>query len=122
MDEGEHWTTPTKTKLENNNSGIQANVLYHTTGNIVIVFNPTHHARNPLVVAMSEDGGKTWPHQRVLQEDKSGKSVEFSYPTVLQSPDGMIHVSYTYNRETIKYQTFKEDWIKDEVVKFNYLP
>jgi predicted neuraminidase len=114
-DEGEHWTTPTSTTLENNNSGIQANVLYHTSGNVVLVFNPTHKARNPLVIAMSEDGGETWPYQRVLQEDTTGKDVEFSYPTVLQSPDGVIHVSHTYNRETIKYQSFKEEWIKQNI-------
>ena len=37
--------------------------------------------------------------------------VEYSYPTVLQTSDGYIHVTYTYNRETIKYVKFMESWI-----------
>lgn len=37
--------------------------------------------------------------------------VEYSYPSVLQSSDGYIHVTYTYNRETIKYVKFMESWI-----------
>ena len=41
-------------------------------------------------------------------------SSEFSYPTLLQSPDGYIHISYTYNRDTIKYVKFKESWIYDK--------
>ncbi len=38
--------------------------------------------------------------------------VEFSYPTLLQTSDGNIHVAYTYNRATIKYRRFTENWIK----------
>lgn len=41
----------------------------------------------------------------------SAASVEYSYPTVLQTSDGYIHVTYTYNRETIKYVKFMESWI-----------
>jgi len=35
------WTSPGKTKLPNNNSGIQATIL--ASGNIAIVYNPTNH-------------------------------------------------------------------------------
>ena len=39
------------------------------------------------------------------------QGVEYSYPTVLQTPDGKIHAAYTYNRQTIKYVAFTEDWV-----------
>ena len=39
------------------------------------------------------------------------KGVEFSYPSVLQTPDGTIHVAYTYDRNCIKYRRFSEEWI-----------
>ena len=107
-DEGEKWTSPSKTKLPNNNSGIQATVL--DSGNIAVVYNPTNHDRYPLRISLSEDEGKTWKYSRDLETGNSGN--EFSYPTLLQSPDGFIHVSYTYNRDTIKYAKFKEDWVK----------
>lgn len=41
----------------------------------------------------------------------SQQKVEYSYPSVLQTSDGYIHVTYTYNRETIKYVKFMESWI-----------
>ena len=28
---------------------------------------------------------------------------EFSYPSVLQGPDGDLHIAYTYHRQAIKY-------------------
>ena len=109
-DEGQKWSRPNKTSLPNNNSGIQATVLQ--SGNIAIVYNPTHSERYPLRISLSEDEGKTWRYSRDLETGKSGD--EYSYPTVLQSPDGYIHVSHTYNRDTIKYVKFKEDWIKGQ--------
>lgn len=109
-DEGENWSKPNKTTLPNNNSGIQATVL--RSGNIALVYNPTHDERYPLRISLSEDGGKTWRYSRDLETGNFGD--EFSYPSILQSGvDDYIHVSYTYNRDTIKYVKFKEDWIKD---------
>ncbi len=111
-DEGQTWTKPGKTALPNNNAAIQATVLI--SGNVAIVFNPTTSARNPIRVALSKDGGRTWPHYKDLEYHSMhvlDSSVEYSYPSILQSPDGYIHVSYTYNRETIKYSKFKEEWI-----------
>ena len=130
-DEGQHWTAPSKTSLPNNNAGIEAFTL--SNGHIVIVFNDCAKCvggRTPLTVAMSQDDGKTW-RKRPLQikDDPPGpagtdgeqedvtlaqiveKGVEFSYPTVLQTPDGTIHVAYTYDRDCIKYRRFTEDWI-----------
>lgn len=109
-DDGEHWSKPGKTKLPNNNSGIQATVLM--SGNIALMYNPTHKERYPLRISLSENEGKTWRYSRDLETGESGN--EFSYPSILQSLDGYIHVSYTYNRDTIKYVKFKEEWIKEQ--------
>eukprot|EP00040_Diaphanoeca_grandis_P016409 m.3656 g.3656 ORF g.3656 m.3656 type:complete len:468 (-) comp2577_c0_seq1:87-1490(-) len=112
-DEGLTWTTPKPTVLPNNNAGIEANSLI--SGNLVITYNPQTSGRDPLAISISEDGGVTWPHTRLLQhgnsaETKSGN--EFSYPTVLQTSDGSIHVMFTYDRDTIKYMVVTEEWIK----------
>ena len=106
-DEGETWTQPAKTSFPNNNAAIQATVLQN--GHLALVYNPTNHNRYPLRISISEDGGKTWPYYKDLETGSSGD--EFSYPTILQSPDEYIHVSYTYNRDTIKYVKFLESWV-----------
>ncbi|XP_013386853.1 uncharacterized protein LOC106156237 isoform X2 [Lingula anatina] len=110
-DDGKTWTTPTKTTLPNNNSGIEANVL--KSGRIALVYNPTHHARDPLVISLSEDQGKSWKYTRTLETSSSGKNVvEYSYPSLLQDTMARIHVSYTYNRETVKHVIIpNEQWI-----------
>jgi len=35
-----------------------------------------------------------------LENQQSG---EFSYPAIIQAKDGTVHLSYTFNREKIKY-------------------
>lgn len=66
-----------------------------------------------MTAALSHDGGLSWPTKRNLQvhDDNSTSAIEYSYPTVLQTPDGAIHGAYTYNRECIKYVRFSEAWV-----------
>ncbi|HEX4155020.1 MAG TPA: hypothetical protein VHY48_05360 [Acidobacteriaceae bacterium] len=33
---------------------------------------------------------------------------EYSYPSIIQARDGMLYLSYTYNRKTIKVMSFRE--------------
>jgi predicted neuraminidase len=57
-------------------------------------------ARWPLVVAVSTDG-KTWT--RVLTLDDAPLRHGYAYPAVIQTRDGRVHVTYTWNREKIKH-------------------
>lgn len=77
--------------------------------------------RAPMTIAISADGGKTWPRMINLQEGDgvclSNNSVEqknreFSYPSVKQGKDGKLHVSFTYFRQTIKYIVLDEEDVK----------
>jgi len=115
-DEGATWTTPTPAQagsLPNNNAGIEAFQL--KSGSTILLFNNESGTgvRTPMTAALSLDGGLSWPASRNLQlrGDDNASAVEFSYPTVLQTPDGVIHAAYTYNRATIKYVRFAEGWV-----------
>lgn len=121
-DDGHTWSTPKASPLPNPNVGIEAFRLL--SGNIAIVFNDYSKAtagkygRTPLSVALSQDGGESWAFKRDLQvmddgANKLDKKVEYSYPTILQSGDGGIHIMYTYDRATIKYRRITENWIKE---------
>jgi predicted neuraminidase len=76
--------------------------------------------RAPMTIALSRDGGRTWPHRRNVEvgdgfcmtNNSEGKlNRELSYPSVTQDDDGMIHVAFTYFRQRIKYVRLSEDWI-----------
>jgi predicted neuraminidase len=124
--DGCHWADPVATRLPNNNASMQFVRL--KDGHLVVAFNnaqatttrgkPRTAPRQILSVALSVDNGKTWPWVRDVQAGneppafRPGERSEYSYPSIVQSPDGMIQMSFTFRRETMKYMTFPEAWIK----------
>jgi predicted neuraminidase len=95
-DGGLSWTPLVATDLPNPNSGIDAVGLQD--GRIVLVYNHTKSGRSPLNVAVSDDGDR-WRMFLALESQPG----EFSYPAVIQSRDGSVHVIYTWNRKRIKH-------------------
>lgn len=96
QDGGRTWDELTATDLPNPNSGIDAVTLHD--GRQLLVFNNTPKGRTPLNVALSSDG-KHWEVVLTL-EDQPG---EYSYPAVIQAKDGRVHITYTYQRKSIKH-------------------
>ena len=77
--------------------------------------------RAPMSIAISEDGGRTWPHRRDLEigdgycmTNNSREKVnrEYSYPSIKQGPDGALHIAFTYFRQAIKYVRIDEAWVR----------
>jgi predicted neuraminidase len=95
-DGGKTWTPLRATELPNPNSGIDAVGL--KDGRIVMVYNHTTSGRSPLNLAVSSDG-ETWQMFQVLENEPG----EYSYPAIIQSKAGAIHVVYTWNRKRIKH-------------------
>lgn len=103
-DNGKSWSKLEPIGLPNPNSGTDAVTL--KTGKHVLVYNHIKPGeewgdRNVLNVAVSENG-IDWK-AAVLLENDPDKEGEYSYPAVIQSADGMIHISYTWNRKLIKH-------------------
>jgi predicted neuraminidase len=97
LDGGRTWTPARKTQLSNPSSGIDAVKL--SDGRVALVYNPTKTSRSPLSVAVSADNGGTWSPPFNL-ETMFG---EFSYPAIIQTADGLVHVTYTWQRLRIKH-------------------
>ena len=92
--------------LPNNNSGTDAVTL--KDGRQLLVYNHVlpdstwvkgKGPRTPLNVAVSKDG-KKWYAALVLEDSPIS---QYSYPSVIQSKDGMVHIVYTWRRERVKY-------------------
>ena len=98
-DNGKTWSALEQTSLPNNNAGTDAVTL--ADGKQLLVFNPVTRGRYKLGVAVSEDGIK-WD-AAVLLENDSDNRAEYSYPAVIQTKDGMVHITYTWNRKLIKH-------------------
>jgi alpha-L-rhamnosidase len=103
-DNGRTWSPLAATSLPNNNSGTDAVTL--KDGRQLLVYNhvlpppgKSKGERSPLNVAVSPDG-KTWYAALVLENDTLG---QYSYPSVIQSSDGMVQIVYTWRRKKIKY-------------------
>jgi predicted neuraminidase len=99
-DNGNTWGLLTKTELSNPNSGIDAVTI--NNGWFILVYNPTiqgNEDRSRLNVAISKNGME-WKDALILENESKG---EFSYPAVIQTSDGRINITYTYNRVNIKY-------------------
>jgi predicted neuraminidase len=104
-DGGRTWTTPAPTRWKNPDSGISMRKL--ANGHVLLVFNNQSDSRTPLHIARSTDDGRSWSEPLKLETAPG----EYSYPSVLQTRDGMIHVIYTFRRYSIKHVEFNEDWL-----------
>jgi len=91
------WSRMVATKLPNPNSAIDGVVLYD--GRALLVYNHLPKDRDMLNVAVSPDG-LAW--QAALELEKED-GAEFSYPAVIQTSDGLVHVTYTWKRQRIKH-------------------
>ena len=96
-DDGKTWTPISLTALPNPSAGTDAVTL--DEGRQLLICNPVTKGRSPLILAESRDG-KNWRVVSVL-EDEPGK--EFSYPAIIQSHDGLVHITYTWHRKRIKH-------------------
>jgi predicted neuraminidase len=95
-DAGNTWSRMTATSLPNPSAGIDAVRL--RDGRFLLVYNPSAQGRDKLEIAVSPDG-KKW-RQAVVLENAPG---EYSYPAMIQSRDGLVHVTYTWRRERIRH-------------------
>ncbi|MEO3805057.1 sialidase family protein [Nonomuraea sp. B1E8] len=120
--DGRAWSVPERTGLPNNDSSVQLTKL--GDGRLALVYNDASlereqyrwvvkngkqrkkALRTPLVLAVSDDGGESWPYRRVLQDSDREywqNELGYSYPSVIDGGDGRVDVAFSYLRKTIKH-------------------
>ena len=101
-DGGKTWSKMIAAPLPNPNAGIDAVTL--ASGWHLLVYNHTTRkdkfpsGRNMLNVAISHNG-EDWNPVLTLERDKG----EYSYPAVIQTSDGAVHITYTFRRQSVKH-------------------
>jgi predicted neuraminidase len=104
-DGGQTWSKMTLLALPNPNSGTDAVTL--KDGRQLLVYNhnirtgSNNKGRSPLNVAVSKDG-REWSAALVLEDDPDAPN-GFAYPAVIQTSDGLVHITYTWERKRIKH-------------------
>ena len=94
------------TPMPNPNAAID--LLKLANGHLLLVYNDSPHERTPLTVAISTDGGKTYPHRRNIAAGPH----DYAYPFAIQARNGRIHIVYTSERRTaIFHAVFEESAI-----------
>lgn len=106
FDGGTSWTSSEPTDLPNPNSGID--LLTLPGGRLLLAYNDSDRDRRRLSVALSEDGGKTWPFQRTVREEEG----ELSYPSMACGEEETVYLVYTYHRIGIQYARLNEAWVR----------
>ena len=79
-------------------------------GSLLMAANPLESGRNVLQLFRSKDVGQTWTASRTI-ERSADTAAEFSYPFLVQGPDGSVHLSYTWLRKGIRLCTFTPEWL-----------
>ncbi|MES1147291.1 MAG: sialidase family protein [bacterium] len=96
LDQGRTWGPMRLSDVPNPNSGTDALTL--KDGRHLLVYNPSTTHGTPLAVAISTDA-EHWSKMLTL-EDQPG---EYSYPAVVQGFDGLVQITYTWQRTRIKH-------------------
>jgi len=118
FDGGITWSTVQDTEIPN--PGSAADIVVLKSGRWVLVSNDLESGRHRLTLKLSEDEGKTWPFSKNIINGEPESQTRAHYPAIIQSSDGMIHVTFTNqipaekgksNVKNIAHAVFSEKWL-----------
>jgi predicted neuraminidase len=109
-DSGDSWSVARDTDIPNPGSSLE--VIALQDGRWVMIFNDTEEGRHSLSMAMSDDEGQTWKWKRHIEKAEKGKAA-YAYPSLIQTADGKLHATYSFNEEgkSIKHIAVDPEWI-----------
>ena len=102
-DNGETWKATEKSDIPNTAS---VELLVLKDGKWAFLGNDIDDSRHQLTLRISEDEGKTWKKSVAIENDTVKKG-GYSYPSLIQTADGLLHMTYSHHpekgRKSIRY-------------------
>jgi predicted neuraminidase len=105
VDHGAVWSGPELSGFADPGAGFD--LLKLRDGDFVLAFKDGEKERFPLTLALSDDEGRTWPYRRELDDPDGG----FTYPSLTESDDSLIHVTFSQSRRHIQHAEVSKAWI-----------
>lgn len=112
VDQGLSWSAARDTDIPNPGSSLE--VLRLKNGCWLMIYNDTEEGRHSLTAGLSDDEGKSWKWRRPIARSAANEK-SYAYPSVIQSADGLIQVTFSYaagTEETIRHVIFNEAWVR----------
>ncbi|KAA6440475.1 exo-alpha-sialidase [Dyadobacter flavalbus] len=97
-DRGLSWTASQKTEIPNTAS---VELLVLKDGKWAFLGNDIAGGRYQLSLRISDDEGKSWKWKQFIENDPAGKG-SYSYPSLIQTADGLLHMTYSWHPEKQK--------------------
>lgn len=113
QDAGLSWSPVEKSQLPNPNAGIFGLKLFNSR-QLLLAFNNDEQEREDMTLASSDDNGKTWQVRKIIEQNRleiPDNARQFSYPWLLQTKNGNIHLLYTWHKSHIKHIVFNLSWL-----------
>ena len=121
-----YFAAAAETSVKNGLEGaLRTELLAHTGTGWVYVYDPADRSVQRVLggiagasgLALSEDGGKTFPMIRWMErgegfmgDENKTNNKQYEYPYLMQSRDGAMHLTYAARtRQGIKYIRFREE-------------
>lgn len=99
-DGGKTFSPLRATEMLNPSTGVDSVLL--KDGRALFVYNNTTRGRTPLSIDVSTNG-TNWTHALTLESEPG----EYSYPAMIVTHDGLVHVTYTWKRQRIRHVVVK---------------
>jgi predicted neuraminidase len=116
---GRTWSSVRESALPNPGAKVAVTAL--ASGDWLVAYNPLVDGRHSLDLAISHDEGDTWRTFHHLEE-VSPEDGSFSYPCLVETTDGQIHVTYTYRQykdgktlKSIKHVSLRQPGLAPQV-------
>ncbi|PWJ57772.1 putative neuraminidase [Dyadobacter jejuensis] len=111
-DDGLTWSATQKTNIPNTAS---VELLTLQDGKWAFLGNDIYDGRYRLSLYLSDDEGASWKGRLLIEEHPADEG-GYSYPALIQTADGMLHMTYSFHPEShkksIKYVTVDPTKIK----------